>query len=134
MPAPTLGSLKRKLIALYNQVNQQAFDVGVRQQRIDILGDQIVIVAEHRRVPALASLDDTHRWLTRMVDAALLDVYKTRLKEGVEALVGQKVRVVLKDYDPQTQMAATVILLEAPLALSDEPPGRDSAPPGPRRR
>lgn len=116
---PTLGSLKRELIALYNQVNQQEFDVGVRKQRIEILGDQIVIVAEHRRVPALTALDGTHRWLTRMVDAALLDVYKARLKEGIEALLGQRVRVVLKDYDPTTQMSATVILLEAPLVLSD---------------
>jgi len=130
----SLGSLKRELIALYNQVNQQNFDVGVRQQRIEILGDQIVIVAEHRRVPALTTLDESHRWLTRMVDAALLDVYKARLKEGVEALLGLRVRVVLKDYDPETQMSATVILLEGPVALAEEAAARDSAPPGPRRR
>ncbi len=55
-----------------------------------------------------------------MVDAALLDVYKARLKEGIEALLGQRVRVVLKDYDPTTQMSATVILLESPLHLEGE--------------
>lgn len=113
------GPLKQDLIRIYNEINQEMYDVGVRQQRVDLLGSKIVIVAEHRRVPALGSLDSTHRWLTRMVDAALLDQYKQRLKSRIEHLVGIPVRCVLKDYDPFTQLSGTIVFLESPLNLDE---------------
>lgn len=109
------GDLKQEILRLYNAVNQDMWRIGVRRQRVDLLGDQIVIVAEHERVPALAVLDADHRPLTRMVDGALLDENKRRLKDVLSRALGVPIRVILKDYDPDTQMAATVILLERPL-------------------
>lgn len=109
------GQIKQELIRLYNEVNQQMYDVGVRQQRVELLGDKVVILAEHRRIPALESLDGTHRWLTRMVDAALLDRYKELLAVRVEQLLGIEVRCVLKDYDPGTQLSGTIICLSRPI-------------------
>lgn len=115
-PRPTApGDLKQEILRLYNAVNQDMWRIGVRRQRVDLLGDQIVIVAEHERVPALAVLDADHRPLTRMVDGALLDENKRRLKDVLSRALGVPIRVILKDYDPDTQMAATVILLERPL-------------------
>lgn len=115
-PLPT-STLKREIIKIYNEVNQEMYAVGVRQQRVDLLGDKILIMAEHQRVTALRTLDETHRWLTRMVDAALLEEYKSRTAARIEALLGIGVRTVLKDYDPVTQMAGTVILLDSPLSV-----------------
>lgn len=112
------GQLKQDLIRIYNAINRDMFAVGVRQQRVDLLGDKILIVAEHERIPAMACLDPQHRPITRIVDALLLDEYKRRLKERVETLTGAKVYTVLKDYDPLTQMAGTLILLHEPLELS----------------
>lgn len=114
-PTRSVGALKQEILRLYNGVNQQMWRVGVRRQRVDILGDRIVIVAEHERVPALAVLDADHRPLTRMVDGALLDENKRLLRDALTEALGVEVRVVLKDYDPETQMAATVVLLDRPL-------------------
>lgn len=111
----SLGAVKQEILRLYNAVNQDMWRVGVRRQRVDVLGDQIVIVAEHERVPALAVLDAEHRPLTRMVDGALLDENKRRLREVLSEALGIPIRAVLKDYDPATQMAATVVLLDRPL-------------------
>jgi hypothetical protein len=111
----TSGALKQEILRLYNAVNQEMWRVGVRRQRVDLLGDRIVIVAEHERVPALAVLDADHRPLTRMVDGALLDENKRRLADVLGEALGVGIRVVLKDYDPTTQLAATVVLLDRPL-------------------
>lgn len=114
-PPASLGELKQEILRLYNAVNQEMWRVGVRRQRVDVLGDRILIVAEHERVPALAVLDADHRPLTRMVDSTLIDENKRRLKEVLTDALGLEIQVVLKDYDPQTQLAATVILLDHPL-------------------
>lgn len=107
--------LKREIIRLYNEINQDMYAVGVRQQRVELLGDKILVLAEHQRVPALAALDCQNRSLTRMVDAALLDEYKARLRSRVEALLGMPIRAILKDYDPVTQLAGTIICLDGQL-------------------
>jgi uncharacterized protein YbcI len=118
-PAIRLGSLKQEILRLYNAVNQEMWGVGVRQQRVDMLADRIVIVAEHERVPALAVLDADHRPLTRMVDGALIDENKRRLREVLTEALGITIRAVLKDYDPDSQLAATVILLDQPLPTTE---------------
>jgi uncharacterized protein YbcI len=96
-------------------VNQGIYAIGVSQQRIDIFGDKILICAVHRRIPALKALDKPNRALTKMVDAALIELNKQELARRVEDIVGIKIRAILKDYDPYTEMAATVIIFEEPL-------------------
>lgn len=118
-PTIPMGALKQEILRLYNAVNQDMWRVGVRQQRVDVLNDRIVIVAEHERVPALALLDVDHRPLTRMVDGALIDENKRRLKAALGEALGLSIRAVLKDYDPDTQLAATVILLDQPLSTTE---------------
>ncbi len=117
IPLLSASEVKREIIRLYNEINQDMYAVGVRKQRVDLLGDKIVVVAEHQRIPALSTLDREHRYLTRMVDAALLDEYKARMQVRIEALLGIPVRTILKDYDPVSQLAGTIICLESPLTV-----------------
>ena len=109
----TPGELKQLILRIYNSVNQSVSGMGVRQQRVDLLGDSILVVAEHQRIRALAALDDTRRQLTREVDVALIDRYKHLLKQELEAVLGVGVRTILKDYDPVTQLACTLVVLDA---------------------
>ena len=107
------GELKQLILRIYNSVNQSVSGMGVRQQRVDLLGDSILVVAEHQRIHALAALDDTRRQLTREVDVALIDRYKDLLKTELETVLGVGVRTILKDYDPVTQLACTLVVLDA---------------------
>ena len=109
----TPGELKQLILRIYNSVNQSVSGMGVRQQRVDLLGDSILVVAEHQRIHALAALDDTRRQLTREVDVALIDRYKDLLKTELETVLGVGVRTILKDYDPVTQLACTLVVLDA---------------------
>lgn len=106
------GEMKQHILRIYNAVNQGMWGVGVRQQRVDLLSDRILIMAEHQRVAALELLDETHRDLTRAVDAALIEENKRRLTRELESTLGINIRAILKDYDPATQLSATLIVLE----------------------
>lgn len=115
----TAGQLKQEILRVYNAVNQGISGVGVSRQRVDLLDDRILILAEHQRIRALAALDPGRGDITRAVDVALLDESKRRLSKELRDKVGLPVRVVLKDYDPGTEIAATVVVLDAPLLLTE---------------
>jgi hypothetical protein len=117
LPDLTPGELKQRILRIYNATNQQVWGAGVRQQRVELLPEQIVIVAVHQRVPALAALDPHRRDLTRQVDTALVDHYKSVFQVALESELGLRVAAVLKDYDPQTQFSGTVVVLAEPLSL-----------------
>jgi hypothetical protein len=108
----SIGQLKQDIIRAYNQVNQQMYAVGVRRQRVEIFGDKILVVAEHQRIPALASLDRQHPLLAQLVDRALLAENKQRLAEAIAAVVGMRPKTVLKDYDPASMLAATLFVFD----------------------
>jgi hypothetical protein len=123
------GDVKQRILRIYNAVNQSISGVGVRQQQVHLLGHAILVIAEHRRIPALAVLDSTYRTLTRQVDVALVDLYKEALKEELEVALGVGVRTILRDYDPVTQLACSLIILETELPLGI---GNRRAPTGER--
>ncbi|ODA40862.1 MULTISPECIES: Na-translocating system protein MpsC family protein [unclassified Desulfosporosinus] len=114
--AETLTELKQAVMRIYNSVNQEMYEIGVKRLRVDIVGKKIVILAEHRRLPGLRALDQINRSVTRMADVALLDLNKLRLKTMVESELNLKVISVLKDYDPEQEIAATVIVLHEQLS------------------
>jgi hypothetical protein len=116
-PPRSTGELKQEILRVYNAVNQGIAGVGVSRQRVDLLEDRILILAKHQRIRALATLDPGHSDITREVDVALLDEGKRRLAKELRDKLGLSVRVVLKDYDPRTEIAATVVVLDAPLVL-----------------
>lgn len=111
----SLSDLKQAVAKVYNSVNQEMYEIGVKRLRVDIIGSKIIILAEHRRIPGLKALDKVNRSITRMMDVALLDENKKRLKAQFEAELGLKIKTVLKDYDPEHEVAATVAVLYEPL-------------------
>ena len=107
--------LKQEVMRVNNNVNITMFGTGLRKQRVSIMEDKIVISADHKRIPALAALDGIDRTTTRFVDVAILDEYKRRLKKELIEQIQLPVKSVLKDYDPEHELAITVIVLTAPI-------------------
>ena len=107
------GNLRQDIIRINNNLNISMYGTGLRQQRVLILDEKmIIILADNKRIPALAALDDTDRVITRSVDVALLSQYKKKFKDELVRELGLRVKCILKDYDPSTELAATVIVLE----------------------
>lgn len=104
--------IKQEAIKTYNSINREIFDIGVRSQRLEILGDKLLIFANHKRNPVLKLLDDKERMLTLLVDHTLTEESKRPLKREMERITGVPVKVVLRDYDPITEYAATIIIFE----------------------
>lgn len=104
--------LKQEIIRINNNLNISMFGIGLRKQRVVIADeDKIIISADHKRIPVLAVLDQTSRDVTRMVDVAILDEYKRRLKQELSQQLNLPIKSVLKDYDPECELAITVIIL-----------------------
>lgn len=109
---PTAGDLKQEIAKVNNRVNQAIFGAGLRWQKVDVLGDRIFIVAENMRIKPLAALDDQDRLATRIVDIALINEFKARLRQELEVALGMGVKAILKDYDPKCQISGTIIITE----------------------
>ncbi|MDQ0252900.1 uncharacterized protein YbcI [Evansella vedderi] len=108
----SLNTLKKQISQLYNKINQEIYGVGVKKQKIEIYQNAILIFSEHKRVTALNVISDRFPELTLSTDAALIFEYKKRLKEKIEDSLQKKVLTVLKDFDPVTEQAFTVIHFE----------------------
>jgi hypothetical protein len=109
----SLAELKQDILRINNNLNIAMYGVGLRKQRIFIIDDTaVMIVADHKRIPALAALDLTERTTTRFIDSALLEAYKKKLEEELKVQLQLPVKCVLKDYTPKHELATTVILLE----------------------
>lgn len=107
-----IGVLKQEIIKVYNSINQQIFGIGIKSQKIDVVGDKVYIFATHKRIPALKILDDDFRSLTASVDMLVMEANKKRLKEQLEQTLGLEVVSVLKDYDPKTEISGTIIIFK----------------------
>lgn len=56
----TAGELKQDLLRVYNAINKKIFNVGVKQQKVDFVGNKIIIVSRNSRVPVLKLLDENY--------------------------------------------------------------------------
>lgn len=104
--------LKQEIMRVNNIVNISIFGTGLRKQRVLISDDKILITADHKRVPALAVLDKIERNTTRYTDVAILDEFKRRLRTALIEQLQMPVLSVMKDYDPDQELAVTVIIVE----------------------
>lgn len=102
-------SLRKDIALLYNRVNQEIYGVGVKKQRIETFDDRVIIFAQHKRVQALQMLSKNFHHLTISVDSALIVEFKSLFKGQIEETLKLKVKTILKDYDPVSEEACTVI-------------------------
>ena len=123
----TDAELKQEVARINNQVNLSLFGTGLRKQRVLICEGKVIITADHKRIPALAAIAGNDRFSSRIADMAILDEYKRRLKEELTVQLRLPVVCVLKDYDPEYELAVTFVLLQG---APDEPLRRETRVPG----
>lgn len=111
--AVNMSAFKRNLLKSFDSMYLEVFNSGVKRLTIDVVGNKVIIVGEHSRLPGLATIDTSNRFVTRMTDVALLDECKIRLRKMLEEKIPEvKIRSILNDYDPSTEIAVTVIVAE----------------------
>ncbi len=114
-----LGSFKQAVMSVNNRVNQEIFGSGLVWQRVEVVGPRLlVILAVNRRVQAISSLVGPEELTARLTDLALLREYKARLGRYLQSELGLAVRAVLKDYDGESELAGTLVVLQKDLSLA----------------
>lgn len=116
-PERTAGQWKQEILRVYNAVNRQITGAGVTRHRVDLMDDRFLVIAEHQRIRALLTISGFDPVLSRATDVALIDVSKRQLRVEWERCLGISIKTVLKDYDPVTELAATVAILNQPLPI-----------------
>ncbi|WP_213973988.1 Na-translocating system protein MpsC family protein [Tepidanaerobacter acetatoxydans] len=110
-----IGDFKQELIKINNQVNEEMYGRGLDWQKIDIIGDKIIILALNRRISVLRHIDEKDAFTARLMDLALLNEFKIRIRTYFEDKFQLKVRTILKDYDPVNQLAGMIIITVEPV-------------------
>ncbi|WP_098742666.1 DUF2294 domain-containing protein [Paenibacillus sp. EZ-K15] len=108
----TAGELKQDILRVYNAINKKIFNVGVKQQKVDFVGNKIIIVSRNSRVPVLKLLDENYPLSTRQLDHLLFQVFKQEVKASLEQQFQFKIISILKDYDAETEFSGTIVFLE----------------------
>lgn len=72
----TAGELKQDILRVYNAINKKIFNVGVKQQKVDFVGNKIIIVSRNSRVPVLKLLDENYPLSIRQLDHLLFQLLK----------------------------------------------------------
>jgi len=114
-PLKTVGDFKQEIIKINNKVNEEMYGRGLDWQKIDIIGDKIIILALNRRISILKHVDEKDAFTARLMDLALLNEFKVRFKKQFEDRFQLKIRTILKDYDPVNQLAGTIIITVQPI-------------------
>lgn len=100
---------RRKLFQLYNGVNQDLYGFGVMKLRIVFVEDMIVFRTKHNRVRALQALERCAPELKQSVDYALFSEFKRMFSLRLATETDLAVTSMLRDYDPKTETAVTVV-------------------------
>lgn len=119
----TAGELKQDILRVYNAINKKIFNVGVKQQKVDFVGNKIIIVSRNSRVPVLKLLDENYPLSTRQLDHLLFQLLKQEIKQAFETHFKLNIITILKDYDAETEYSGTIVFLEKDVEayLNDKP-------------
>ncbi|AKM20716.1 Na-translocating system protein MpsC family protein [Anoxybacillus geothermalis] len=112
----TFGHFKQEVLKIYNEINKKIFDTGVKRQRVEIIGDKLMILSVNPRIPALKVADQVNSSLTRTMDTILSDWFKKEIKAVFERQFHMNVVAVLKDYDAETEYSGTIVILDRDLS------------------
>lgn len=108
----SLGDLKQSIIKEYNDINYRIFGIGVVRQKVDIQGERILITAVHRRVPSLDYLSQLNSNVSELADHYLIKGFKQEFKQLLVYKYAFEVVSILKDYDPDSELSATLIIMK----------------------
>lgn len=104
---------KKKMSRCYNEVHKEIYGVGVTQLRIEAASEgMLLFLVKHQRVAALRALEDHYGDLKQTVDAALHHEFKLRFQKRLAAEMDLPIKGVLRDYDPITEWACTLMIIE----------------------
>jgi hypothetical protein len=108
------AELKQEIIRVNNEVNIAMYGTGLRKQRVYIIDNAVILIfADNKRIPALAALDRKSRVITRFIDLTLLEEFRDKLHTELKSQLKLPIKYVLKDYEPQNELAVTVVVLES---------------------
>lgn len=111
----TIGEFKQELAKEYQEINQRLFDIGTKQQKVDLIGNKIMFTTHHRRIPVMKTLDVNNRSSTRMIDVLIIDEFKEHFKKRLEEKYDFQIVSILKDYDPFIELSVTVVIADIDL-------------------
>ncbi|WP_238322912.1 Na-translocating system protein MpsC family protein [Gorillibacterium massiliense] len=106
------GEFKQEILKLYNAINKKIFNAGVKQQKVDLVGNKIIIMSLNARVPVLSLMDEHDPRTARQVDQLLFQIFKRDIKLALESQFQFHIVAILKDYDAETEYSGTIIILE----------------------
>ncbi|WP_276352143.1 DUF2294 domain-containing protein [Cohnella caldifontis] len=103
---------KKLLTRIYNEVNKEIYGFGVTRLKIAENDGAISVYVKHQRVAALKALESRYGLMKQAVDYALHSEFKIRFHRKLEEDMGLQATAILRDYDPATEWAVTVVMLE----------------------
>lgn len=109
------GQWKQDILRIYNEINKKLFNTGVRQQKVDFVGNKIIILSINSRVPVLKVLDAHNASAGREINLVLHEVFKREIRQAFMDEFQLNIKAVLKDYDVETEYSGTIIILEKDL-------------------
>jgi hypothetical protein len=59
------GEFKQEIMRINNAVNQEMFGLGLRWQKVHVIDDKVLVLANNQRVKALATLSAKDRGATK---------------------------------------------------------------------
>ncbi|MDR2006755.1 MAG: Na-translocating system protein MpsC family protein [Acidaminococcales bacterium] len=105
------AELKKKLFRIYNEVNKDIYGFGVVEIKIDMTPDFIMFFGKHNRVHALRVLEKRYIVLKQSVDQALFQEFKLLLRQKLNEELELYPAAILRDYETNSQIAVTVVVL-----------------------
>jgi len=110
-----MGEFKQEMLKINNSINMEIFSQGLHQQRVEIVGDKVIIIARNNRVKVLSVVDKCDPFVARSVDVALLMEFKRRFIKVAEEHFGVPILSFMKDYDPKLERSVSVTFYDRPV-------------------
>lgn len=105
------ATMKKSLFDVYNEVNKAIYGHGVIETKIHIRDNLITFTSRHSRTPVLQAIEGDYPFFKKMVDSVVILKFKELLREALESKLGLKPASVLRDYDADTLLAMTIVIL-----------------------
>lgn len=112
------ADFKKKLFQIYNETNKEIYGSGVIELKINVSHESIMFFTRHNRIQALKALEERYFVLKQSVDHALFQEFKLLLGEKLKERLDLIPKALLRDYDPGSKIAVTIVFLKD--NLSDE--------------